>query len=61
MTEKDFQIAMMLPIGKEHWVGNDGLKKVIGGVVMMFHNPASDTISAAAFIPINNHKWTKKQ
>lgn len=52
MKLKDFNHAFILNYGKEHWVGNTGLKRVPNGLVMMFHDQETDTISSSSFIPM---------
>lgn len=60
MNEEHFIKAKALPIGEESWVGMIGLKRTIGGVVMMFYHEESDSVTAACFIPINSLKLTDK-
>lgn len=61
MTEQDFKKALAIPVGKEHWSGNVGLKRVPNGLVMMFYDASRDCISGATYIPIQKEEQSKQK
>lgn len=52
---------MNLPIGDELWDVNIGLKRVPNGVVMMFYDVNTDTITSSCYIPLEfTEEWIER-